>query len=275
MVNNIKNNTISEIDAKKDLNKLNEIKNIETMKYKNHTPGHKELLNLFNDLLDIILIDKTLESESQEHENKNENGKIESKRENEKVKTRKEQNEYEYENEDENEDKYENEDDHEYEYENEDDETIDQNKQNEIIIKGLKDNLDEIIDKSKSFKDQLKSIKKVKNLWEYYFINDFGDKELKFKIFKLRLAHLSNDIDENLFEKIFGHTLIKLADKLINTTNKEENQIIVKNIEKNKDKFFKEDEFYNFMIQPQQRFDLKFTIDLILDFNETIQLDLV
>ena len=47
---------------------------------------------------------------------------------------------------------------------------------------------------------------------------------------------MSNDIDENLFKQIFGHTLIKLADKLINTTNKEENQIIVKNIEKNKDK---------------------------------------
>ena len=159
MVNNIKNNTISEIDAKKDLNKLNETKNIETMKYKKRTPGHKELLNLFNDLLDIILIAKTLESDSQEHGNKNENGKIESKRENEKVKTRKEQNEYEYENEDENEDKYENEDDDEYEYENEDDQKIDQNKQNEII-KGLKDNLDEIIDKSKSFEDQIESLKK-------------------------------------------------------------------------------------------------------------------
>ena len=36
LVNNIKNNTISEIDAKKDLNKLNEIKNVETMKYKTH-----------------------------------------------------------------------------------------------------------------------------------------------------------------------------------------------------------------------------------------------
>ena len=68
LVNNIKNNTISEIDAKKDLNKLNEIKNVETMKYKKRTPGHKELLNLFNDLFDII--DKTLESESQEDENK-------------------------------------------------------------------------------------------------------------------------------------------------------------------------------------------------------------
>ena len=45
---------------------------------------------------------------------------------------------------------------------------------------------------------------------------------------------MSNEIDEKLFEKIFGHTLIKLADKLINTTNKEENQIIVKNINANK-----------------------------------------
>ena len=41
---------------------------------------------------------------------------------------------------------------------------------------------------------------------------------------------MSNDIDKNLFEKTFGHTLIKLADKLINTTDKEENEIIVKNI---------------------------------------------
>ena len=43
---------------------------------------------------------------------------------------------------------------------------------------------------------------------------------------------MSNDIDEKLFEQIFGDTLIKLADKLINTTDKEENQIIVKNIKK-------------------------------------------
>ena len=86
---------------------------------------------------------------------------------------------------------------------------------------------------------------------------------------------MSNEIDKKLFKQIFGHTLETLANKLINTTNKEENQIIVKNIEKNKDKLFKEDEFYNFVIQPQKRSDLKYTIDLILDFNETIQLDLV
>ena len=86
---------------------------------------------------------------------------------------------------------------------------------------------------------------------------------------------MSNDIDEKLFEQIFGHTLIKLANKLINTTNKEENQIIVKNIEKNNDKLYEIKGRNDWVIQPQQRADLKYIIDLILDFNETIQLDLV
>ena len=62
MINNIRNNTNSEISAKKGLNTLNKIKNAE-IKYKRLIPKHKELLNLFNDLLDIILTDKTLESE--------------------------------------------------------------------------------------------------------------------------------------------------------------------------------------------------------------------
>ena len=36
---------------------------------------------------------------------------------------------------------------------------------------------------------------------------------------------MSNEIDEKLFEQIFGHTLIKLADKLINITNRKRNQM--------------------------------------------------
>ena len=96
-----------------------------------------------------------------------------------------------------------------------------------------------------------KIVKKREDLTGFYPYKDFGDKELKSKYFKIKLADMSNEIDKKLFEQIFGHTLIKLADKLINTTNKEENQIIVKNIEKNKDKLFKEDEFYNFVIQSQ------------------------
>ena len=129
LFNNIKDNTIGEIDAKKHLNALNEIKKAEIIKYKWNTPGHKKLVNLFNDLLNIILADKTLESQ-----------------ENKKVESRKEENEDEdYENKD-------------------DDETIDQNK----IIKEKNDHLDEIIEKSESFEDQIESLKKVKNLYDYY-----------------------------------------------------------------------------------------------------------
>ena len=133
------------MDAKKDLNALNEIKNVEIIKYKKRTPKHKKLLNLFNDLSDIILTDKTIQSESQE----NENEKVESrKEENEKVESRKE------ENENEDEDDY-------YEYENK---IMNQDK----IIKNLNDSLDEKIDKSKSFEDQIGSLKKLEGLKEYW-----------------------------------------------------------------------------------------------------------
>ena len=84
MVNN-GNNTISEISAKKGLNTLNEIKNAEIIKYKKGTPKQKELLDLFNNLLDTILTDKTLMSSNNENEKENENKK-EKKKEKEKGK---------------------------------------------------------------------------------------------------------------------------------------------------------------------------------------------
>ena len=46
-------------------------------------------------------------------------------------------------------------------------------------------------------------------------------------------------IDKKFFEQIFGYTLEILANKLINTTNEEENQIIVNNIYKIKINFIK------------------------------------
>ena len=58
---------------------MNTIKNAE-IKFKKPTPKHKELLNLFNDLLNITLTGKTLESEIQEDKNKNENEKRESRK---------------------------------------------------------------------------------------------------------------------------------------------------------------------------------------------------
>ena len=84
---------------------------------------------------------------------------------------------------------------------------------------------------------------------------------------------MSDDIDKKLFEQIFGYIFIKLADKLINITNKEENQIIVNNINKNNDKLYEMDPFNDWVIQPNsQRIDLIGTIKLILDFNEKINL---
>ena len=85
LVNNIKDNTISEIDAKKRLNTLNIIKNSE-IKHKRLIPGQKELLNLFNDLSDIILTDKTLMSSKEENEKLKEEKEIEELKEKKKMK---------------------------------------------------------------------------------------------------------------------------------------------------------------------------------------------
>ena len=160
-----------------------------------YIPKQKELLNLFDDLLDAILTDKTLKSKSQK-----DNTLMSSKDDNDN--------------------------DNDKDNKNDNDETIN-------------DFSDKIIDKSKSFEEQIEPITKRENLDEYYFMDDNSNKGLKFKMFKLKRAHLSNIIDKKIFEQIFGHTFETLANKLINTTNKEENQIIVNNINKNKKNFAK------------------------------------
>ena len=93
----------------------------------------------------IILTDKISENQEDKNEEK-ENKKLKEENENE--------NENEDDNENENENK--NEDDY-YDYEYEDDKTIDQNE----IIKEKNDYFGKMIDKSKSFEDQIKSLKKV------------------------------------------------------------------------------------------------------------------
>ena len=104
----------------------------------------------------------------------------------------------------------------------------DNENENDNIIEELNNQLD----KWKSFEEQIRLFKKVKTLNDYWYCKSYGRKELKFKIFKANLANCSNFINEKLFEQIFGYTLVTLANKLINTTNKEENQIIVKDIKK-------------------------------------------
>ena len=89
---------------------------------------------------------------------------------------------------------------------------------------------------------------------------------------------MSNEIDEKLFEQIFGHTLIKLAHKLINTTNKKENKMIVKNINANKIRLNEQKKTfpYDYIIQPTyRRINLIKTIKLVLHFNKSELKDFV
>ena len=81
---------------------------------------------------------------------------------------------------------------------------------------------------------------------------------------------MSKDIEEKLFETIFGHALETLANKLINTTNKEENQIIVNILTKLKINF-KNEMILVIGLSNQVIYvliDLKDAVDLIFDFNE-------
>ena len=106
-----------------------------------------------------------------------------------------------------------------------------------------------------------------------YYYED--NKEANLRLSKLKFAYIFNDVDDNLFKEIFGLTSAKLADKLINTTSKEENQMLINDIEINRDKIFEQDKFSKFVIQPtHKRGDLLDTVKVILKFNETIQLNL-
>ena len=125
MVNNIKNNIISEISAKKGLTTLNELKDIGIIKEKKRTSKQKDLLNLFKDLSDTILTDKTLMSSKDKNEKEKENG-------NENDETLMSSKDDDDENENENKNEY-----------VDDDETMSQNEKNEIT-KGKNDILDEL-----------------------------------------------------------------------------------------------------------------------------------
>ena len=76
MVNNVNKNEINEVLAKKHLNAFNEIKNAE-IKNKRLISKKKELLNLFNNLLDTISIENentnTNNNDNNNNENENEN----------------------------------------------------------------------------------------------------------------------------------------------------------------------------------------------------------
>ena len=74
LINDIKNNTISEADAKQKLNEFNEIKKVDT-KNKRLINGQKILLNLFDDLLEAIYFVKN-DNSNNNNNNNNDNNNV-------------------------------------------------------------------------------------------------------------------------------------------------------------------------------------------------------
>ena len=72
LINNIKNNTISEADTKKKINELNKIKNVET-KGKRLIKNQEKLLSLFDDLKTIFHNNNNSNNKESNSNNKNEN----------------------------------------------------------------------------------------------------------------------------------------------------------------------------------------------------------
>ena len=102
---------------------------------------------------------------------------------------------------------------------------------------------------------------------QYYQDN----KKTNLRLFKLKLAHIFNDVDDNLFKEIFSFTSVELAGKLINVTSKKDNQMIIDHIEIKRDKIY-EQVYGQYVIQPpHKRTDLLHTVKVISDFNKTIQ----
>ena len=203
--------------------------------------SQQKLLSLFDDLKTIFNNDNNSNNNESDSNNENEN-------KNENV------NKNENENENVNENENENESDN-WQY----------------YLERINNNFEKI-DKTKLFKDQIDVLKEIPDLDDYWYTKYYEDnKDINLRLFKLKFVHILNDVDDNLFTEIFGLTSVELADKLINTTSKEDNQILIDLIETNKDKIYKQ-VYGQYVFQPShKRVDLFDAVEVILKFNETIR----
>ena len=223
----------------------------------------KNLLSLFDDLLKTISNENENENES---ENENENESVnENKNENESVNENENENVSENENENENGSESES----DYESDNESDDKMDKYY---YEIRQL-NNWFETIDPAKSLEDQIELLKKKGEfLGESWYVGYYHDnKDLNYKIFKAKAAHLPTELDNQFFEQIFGYTFTALVDKLINIIDKEENQIIVDDIENSRDKTYEEYKCDESVIT--QSGDLLDAVKIISEINELLTLN--
>ena len=240
LINSIKGNTISEADTKKKINELNEIKKVQT-NGKRLIESQKKLLSLFDDSLKAIFNETVNES----------NSNIKNKSESD--------NESEYKNDNES-----------------DNESDNEGKKDKYYYKIRQlNNWFETIHQTKSLEDQIKLLKeRGELLGEYWYVRHYHDnKELNYKIFKAKAAYILNDLVEQLFKEVFGHIFAELVEKLINTVDQEENQIIIDDIENNRDKVSREYKFDEAVIKNSD--DLIDAVKIILEINEVLTSDKV
>ena len=135
MINNIKNNTISETDVKMKINKLNQIKNVET-KDKRLIDSQKTLISLFDDLKTIFYNNNNSNVKENDSNNNSNNNESDSNNKNENENKNKNVNKNE--NKDEKDDK-------------------------QYYLEQI-NNCFEKVDEMKSFKDQINVLKEIPDL---------------------------------------------------------------------------------------------------------------
>ena len=154
LINNIKNNTISEANTQIKINELNKIKKVET-KGKRLINSQKTSLSLFDDLKTIFNNNNDNKNNSNNNNSNNSNNN-ESDSENESVN----ENENENENESVNKDENENENKNENEFENESENENESDDEKYYEIKQINNNFKKI-DETKSFEDQIDILKEI------------------------------------------------------------------------------------------------------------------
>ena len=216
MINSIKGNTISEADAKKKLNELNEIKKVE-IKGKRLIENLKKLLSLFDNLLKTIFDKTDNESNSStknetvnESNSSTKNETVNKSNSNTKNKTVNKSN-----SSTKNETVNESNSSTKNETANESNSSL--KLKVKVIIKvtmkvtmkvimraiiQLTKTRITIIDQTKSLEEQIEILKTKDFLYEYWSLKYYNDnKDLNYKIFKAEAAYLLTDLDKKYFKK--------------------------------------------------------------------------
>ena len=194
LINSLKGNTISEADAKKKINELNEIKKVE-IKGKKLIESQRKLLSLFDNLLKTIF-NKTLNESNSSTKNETVN-ESNSSTKNETV--NKSNSSTKNESKSDNKSNYES----DYERDNEGD-NLTNKEENYYKIKKL-NNWFKTIDQTKSLEEQIELLKPKKFLYKYWSLKYYNDNEgLNYKIFKTKAAYLLIDLNKKIFAKVYG-----------------------------------------------------------------------